>query len=1593
MNKKALLLLIPLVAAGLAGCEQAKPNPPAPQCDSATVTLDKQTASIVIGGTIQLNASISVEGCPITWSSSNEAVASVDQNGLVTGHSEGTANITANGVVCVVTVTDDGPVVVHVTGVEFKSATYDVKPGNSVNVLAEVTPSNATDKKITYTLKDASPADCATISSNIVTAVKEGTVKVVATTSDGGFTAEATVVISSDAPDPEPVHAGTEADPYDVNDAVIVGNKLAAGAKTENDVFIKGVAETAEYLANKGGSYSFEIGQGFLCYSLKNGADGKAFADGDIAVGDEVLVKAKITKFHQDASGDKPERTILETSGGYVVNVKKPGEGEPVSIKEIKAGPTEVEQGTELHASDYTLTINMSGGGTKDVLATGIIVDTSVVGDNVPLTLQYTGLQDFVTTIKVNAPAAKVVGDFYRVKSQADITAGTYLLVWEGTWTPAEGEPVQQTRVFTGIDAANDFVLATNDNGHIAANSDFVKVELEEMTGGFAFKVVGGTNDGKYMYGTSGSNGLKFGTDKKLHTIEHKSERDVIVCDTTYLSYNTNSNDQRFRYYKADTQKPVQLYKMHEQQIEPAVTSVVVTPAEKTLDKNEEANLSAVVNAVGGASEAVTWSSSDPLKVSVDANGKIKGLDETTEPVIITATSNFDNSKKGTCSVTVTSQEILPEVISVELSDSSKTLTVNGSFTLTPTVSVVGGASEAVTWSSSDSTKVSVADGVVTAVEVTEEPVVITATSVDDPTKSATCSVTVVAEKVIDVDKTVELTSDIITHEKPTDYGTNENGDYAYVNLLKNTQGTPESIQGSGTTSDSRPDKSIIYNSIAFSKAIVGIKLEIGTKAAGATATANLTFGTSAKAAGSNKVTLSGSSGTADYKTLDVASSSIEFKLTATDCKYFALNYTSGAVYFSKITLIFDESYVPAQPTVKSVSVNPAEKEISVNEEFTLTPVVEVENGAAKTVTWSSSDESKVSVDANGKIKGLAETTEPVTITATSTEDTEKSGSCSVTVVKAQLSNYTLLTSATDLYVGDKVVIAAAGSSVAAGTASDKNNRPEAAIVKTDNKLGVLGADVQVFELEAGTVDGTYAFKTNEGYLYAVAGSNYLKTKATKDSACDFSIACADTGVATVSTTLGSRTLRYNSGSKIFSCYTSGQADIALYHIPYNEPTEGLKSITVSGPTKTEYELNEAFDPNGLVVTASYYGDAKDTDVTASATYDAPDMTTEGIKEVVVSYTEGGVTKTDSFSIKVGEVVAEKGTLENPYTGAEAYAIAEAMAQTKTAASCGSVYIKGTVQKFNQTFDTKYGNYSFTIDGDFICWQLKNGESGTAFVGGELSIGDEVIVKAEIQKFSDTQMETMGGYIHSITRGTSTIEVDSSSSADAVVDLHDATSAVNGSTFTFDVSVDADHEIASVKVNGSDATVVTEGTYSFVVDGPAKIIVETKNTGEASPEVYKSVAFTQANCKQTTGSYTGTAKFASDSINYECANFNTNNKTWNLIKCGRKDGNASVASIVNTNAIDEEIVSITITFNACTVEKLNEAYLLISDSSSFDGATKVSFDVVSNQAVTIKIPAEAIIDDGFYKIVFDCAAGDANGFIAVESVDFNYIPA
>ena len=84
-----------------------------------------------------------------------------------------------------------------VSAVAVSPTTATIKVGESTTLSATITPSDATDKTVTWSTSDEKVA---TVDAGKVTAVAEGSATITVTTKDGGKTATCTVTVSNDAP-------------------------------------------------------------------------------------------------------------------------------------------------------------------------------------------------------------------------------------------------------------------------------------------------------------------------------------------------------------------------------------------------------------------------------------------------------------------------------------------------------------------------------------------------------------------------------------------------------------------------------------------------------------------------------------------------------------------------------------------------------------------------------------------------------------------------------------------------------------------------------------------------------------------------------------------------------------------------------------------------------------------------------------------------------------------------------------------------------------------------------------------------------------------------------------------------------------------------------------------------------------------------------------------------------------------------------------------------------------------------------------------------------------------------------------------------
>ncbi len=156
-----------------------------------SVSITPATLEMAVGGTEQLTPA-DAEDNTVTWSSGNEAVATVAQDGTVTAVAAGQAVITAvaGGIegTCALTVKD-----VAVESVSIMPATLELSVGKTGRLTANVLPAGATDRPVTWSSGNGAVATVA--QDGTVTAVAVGQA-VITATADG---VEGTCVVDVNA--------------------------------------------------------------------------------------------------------------------------------------------------------------------------------------------------------------------------------------------------------------------------------------------------------------------------------------------------------------------------------------------------------------------------------------------------------------------------------------------------------------------------------------------------------------------------------------------------------------------------------------------------------------------------------------------------------------------------------------------------------------------------------------------------------------------------------------------------------------------------------------------------------------------------------------------------------------------------------------------------------------------------------------------------------------------------------------------------------------------------------------------------------------------------------------------------------------------------------------------------------------------------------------------------------------------------------------------------------------------------------------------------------------------------------------------------
>lgn len=227
-----------------------------------SVTINSYSLILEEGQSTTLVATVSPSDATdktVQWSSSNTAVVTVDGYGTLTAVAEGSAAVIAKAgdqsATCVVTVLKK---VIPVLSVSLDRNAVTLEPGQSTTLVATVSPSDATDKTVSWTNSDDSVIS---LSNGSITALKEGSSTVTAKAGDKSASCVVTVTksvvpVSSVTLDKtsltlekgESVTLVATVSPSDATDKTVTWSS--------SDASIVSVDQNGTILARKGGSAS-----------------------------------------------------------------------------------------------------------------------------------------------------------------------------------------------------------------------------------------------------------------------------------------------------------------------------------------------------------------------------------------------------------------------------------------------------------------------------------------------------------------------------------------------------------------------------------------------------------------------------------------------------------------------------------------------------------------------------------------------------------------------------------------------------------------------------------------------------------------------------------------------------------------------------------------------------------------------------------------------------------------------------------------------------------------------------------------------------------------------------------------------------------------------------------------------------------------------------------------------------------------------------------------------------------------------------------------------------------------------------------------
>lgn len=980
-----------------------------------SVTLNKTSMTLKVGASSTITPTINPSDATykdVKWTSSNYDVATVDSKGKVTakgvGYAEITATTTQSGkkAVCKVSV------VKAVTGISISESSLRIEVGDKVKLKATVKPSDATNQTVSW--KSSASSIASVSSSGTVTAKKLGTATITVSTADGNFKKTCKVEVVKKV-------TGVELDKSSAT--LYLGNTLTLKATVSpsgaSNSAVTFSSDNKNVLTVSSKGVVTPVAPGTATVTVKT-------ADGGFTDSCKITVKRAVT-------GISLNKTSADIKSDETLTLK-------ATIK-----PSNATDKTVKWSSSNKKVATVSSKGVVTPVGKGTATITAKSENGLKATCRVTVYQ-IVTGVKLSETASVYAGEKLTLKaSVVPSDANEQAVTWSSS--NASVAKVSTKGVVTGVKAGTVTVtVKTKEGGYTAKCTVTVKQHVTGISLNKTDISIARGSESQLTATIKPANATEKGftfssSDEKIATVTEQGLIKAVACGEAVITVKSKENN------KTATCKV--------KVVEP-VKDMQISHSDVTIYKGKNHNLTITVQPENATIKTATYTSDNEKVAKVNDKGVITAVGKGTATITVKADGNKDIVK--TCKVTV-----LLGVEEIKAEEKSCSVYENQSIKIGVTVLPEGAENPAVTFKSADE-KIATVDSKGNVKGVSKGETKIIVQSVQNP--DAICEVAVKVKRAV---ASVSLNAKEITIFSGN------------TMELKATLAPADADNLEVTWSTS--DESVAR--VNAKGGVTGVKGGVATITAtsvdsGKTATCKVTVRQSPEEITLNKKTITLNVNTSEtlvatvlpentYNKAVTWSSSDETVATVDKNGKVTSHKTGECKIFAKASddKIIAECKVRVFVLAEKVQLNTALMTMQKGQALTLKATVLPENASEKAVTWTSSDESIVKVDKNGKVTTLKAGT--ATVRASSTTE-GVFAECTIHV-KVNSESISLGKEKVTLYCGDTVTV-------------------ETKILPEDNTNGAV----------IWTIDNEKVATVKDGVITALSQGTAVITAKTQDS-------------------------------------------------------------------------------------------------------------------------------------------------------------------------------------------------------------------------------------------------------------------------------------------------------------------------------------------------------------------------------------------------------------------------------------------------------------------------------------------------------------